>query len=160
VDDNPEKSRPELAPKRTKKGQFAKGSSGNVAGKPPGTRTKRTRALEEILDQHSQEILEKGIAVALGGDTTMLRTLIGLLIPARRRPVKFEIPVINNAQDALLASRLIVAGTAAGEITPDEAAQLGKVLELHARLVEVHDLEGRLVELERERGLAPGTAVQ
>jgi hypothetical protein len=103
---------------------------------------------------------KRGIAVALGGDTTMLRTLIGLLIPARRRPVKFEIPVINNAKDALLASRLIVASTAAGEITPEEAAQLGKVLELHARLLEVHDLEGRLVELERERGIGTGTSVQ
>jgi hypothetical protein len=60
----------------------------------------------------------------------------------------------------LTASRLLVAGTATGEITPEEAAQLAKVIELHCKITELVDLETRLEALERERGIGVAAGLQ
>jgi hypothetical protein len=83
-----------------------------------------------------------------------LRALLPLLLPARKdRPVKFKLPVINSTADAVSASKAILAGASDGVLTPGEAGKLGKLLEGHAKLLELHDLEARLRDLEAARGI-------
>jgi hypothetical protein len=46
------------------------------------------------------------------------------------------------------ASAALLAAVAGGEIAPGEATAIGKLLELHLRAIEAHDLENRLAVLE------------
>ena len=48
----------------------------------------------------------------------------------------------------MTASAALLAAVAAGEIAPGEASVVGRLLELHLRAVEAHDLEARLEALE------------
>jgi hypothetical protein len=149
------------APKRGEAGRFKPGHSGNPRGKAKGVRNQRTLLLEGIVEKSGPKVVRKILKLALDGDVTMLKWLGDRLLPVRReRPVEFDLPKIETAEDALLCSRLILAGTAAGVLTPTEAAAMAKVLQLHAQLYELTDLEKLLGKLERERGLGSGSAIQ
>jgi hypothetical protein len=71
-----------------------------------------------------------------------------ILPPRKERPVEIELPSLTGAKDAVAASAALLAATAAGEIAPGEASAIGKLLELHLRAIEAHDLEARLATLE------------
>ena len=74
----------------------------------------------------------------------------GRVLPYRKdRRVSFTLPNIKTAADAVNASASLLAAVAAGEITPSEAAELGKLLESHTRVLEATELEERLTRLER-----------
>lgn len=69
--------------KRTKKGTFAAGQSGNPAGRPLGAKNRITLLRQEIelgLREYSAprmlEVLQKAFELALGGDRTMIKLLI------------------------------------------------------------------------------------
>jgi hypothetical protein len=163
TDDTADKS----APKPRKKGQprgkpFEAGKpSANPKGRPRGLKNRVTVVAEALIEGQSEAIIAKIVELGLKGDTTMLRWLGDRLVPPRKdKAVNFALPVISSASDALLASQLIVAGAANGAITPDEAQSLCKLILDHTRLVEVTELEGRLAEFERERGIATTVPAQ
>ena len=64
------------------------------------------------------------------------------------RPVKLGLPPVRGAAD--LAPTMAAITTAAGQgmITPGEAAELARVVEIFVRAVETSDFERRLRELE------------
>jgi hypothetical protein len=79
-----------------------------------------------------------------------LRLCIDRLAPPRKdRPVWFELPVMNEARDAVNASAAIVAAVAAGELTPVEAAELSKVIDSYSRSLQTVEFEKRLSILEK-----------
>jgi hypothetical protein len=120
-----------------------------------GSRNRATLVFEDLLDKAGPRLIKLAIRTALGGDTQVLRALLPLLVPPRReRAVEFPLPPIEDAASALLASRLILAGVANATLTPAEAANLSKALTDHARLLELHELEARLTQIESERGVA------
>jgi Family of unknown function (DUF5681) len=163
VADDPENSRSETRTReRQKDGRFAAGTSGNPAGRPVGSRNKSVILFEGILDKAGPVLIRKAIAMAKAGDSAVMRALLPLLLPPRKeRPGEFPLPGIESAEDALAASRLLVAGVANGAISAEEAAKLGGLLELHAKLLEVHELESRINALEQERGIgSTGVAIQ
>jgi hypothetical protein len=159
-DGSAEKTGSETAKKRRPRGKpFAPGVSGNVNGRPPGSRNRATVVCEALLSGEAEAIVAKAIELAKAGDVGMIRTLLGFILPAKRdRHLTLTLPPIETAQDALLASRAIVQAIAAGELSPAEGAEMSKAVETYIKLVEVVDLESRLTELERERGLATGRA--
>lgn len=80
--------------------RFAKGQSGNPAGKPAGTRNATTLAVEQLLDGEAEAITRKAIEMAKEGDTIALRLVLERVAPVRRgRPVLFDLPVIEKASD-------------------------------------------------------------
>jgi hypothetical protein len=154
VTDDAENAGAKTAKRRAGGRPFQPGQSGNPAGKPKGARNRQTLILEALVDKSGPRLVRKAIKMAMEGDGAVMRALLPLLLPARReRPVEFALPPIETAEDALRASRTILSGAANGALTPTEAADMGKLLELHAKLLEVHDLEARLAQLERERGI-------
>jgi hypothetical protein len=161
-DEDPAKSGgKQAAADRDKSGRFKPGASGNPRGKPLGTRHRTTLMLEAQLDAAGPKLIRQAIKLAMAGDGAVLRALLPLLLPPRKeRPAEFPLPAIESAEDALAASRLLVAGVANGAISAEEAAKLGGLLELHAKLLEVHELESRILALEQERGLGGGVAIQ
>jgi hypothetical protein len=89
------------------------------------------------------------IDLALAGDATALRLCMDRILPAlRERPVTVELPSLTGPQDAVAASAALLAAVAAGEIAPGEAREFGRLLELHLKAVEQHELEARLAALE------------
>jgi len=118
-------------------------------GRPPGSRNKATLTIEALLDGEAEKIGRKAIEKALEGDTTAIRLCLERILPARRdRPISFHLPELKTAGDAVKAASAILAAVAAGEITPSEAAELGKLVESFTRTLEAAELEERISRLE------------
>jgi hypothetical protein len=81
--------------------QFQPGQSGNPAGRPPGSRNKKTLALEAAFDDRAEEILDDVIARAKAGEKTAMRLCMErILAPRRERPVVIDLPLIETPADA------------------------------------------------------------
>jgi hypothetical protein len=133
---------------------FEPGNNANPNGRPKGSRNKTTLACEALLAGEAEEIVRKAIELAKKGDVSMIRALLGYILPPKPdRHLKLTLPAIETAEDALLVSRSIVEAIATGELSPAEGADMAKALETHVKLVEVLDLERRLVALEQQRGI-------
>jgi hypothetical protein len=92
---------------------------------PGGSRNATTILFDELLKDNAQDLIEKAIAMAKGGDGPALRLCIDRLAPPRKdRPVWFELPKMNEARDAVKASAAILEAVASGDLTPSEAAEL------------------------------------
>jgi hypothetical protein len=103
-----------------------------------------------LLKANASELIEKAIEMAKGGDGPALRLCIERLAPARKdRPVFFELPKMKDAKDAVGASAAIVAAVAAGDLTPSEAAELSKVIDSYARVLQALEFDGRISKLEK-----------
>jgi hypothetical protein len=106
--------------------------------------------METLLDEEADAITRKAVELAKGGDTVALRMCLERIIPARRdRPVSFSLPPIATAGDAVKASAALLKAVAAGDVTPAEAADVVKLIESHARVIEVTEFADRLERLER-----------
>ena len=104
---------------RTPEGQFAKGFSGNPAGRPPGCRNHATRTAETLLDGEAEALTRKAVALALSGDALALRLCLDRVIaPRRDRPVHFDLPPIADIADVANAMAAVTATVAEGAITP------------------------------------------
>ncbi|SEC61372.1 hypothetical protein SAMN05444161_1476 [Rhizobiales bacterium GAS191] len=134
---------------RGQRGRFSKGRSGNLAGRPKGSRNLTTRAIEALLDGEGEDIMRKAIELAKGGDGLALRAcLVRLLPPRRDRPVAFEMPRFETLADLPKASGALLAAVAAGELTPSEAIEFSKLIDAHVRAIEATDIDERLAKLE------------
>lgn len=128
---------------------FKRGRSGNPAGRPRGTRHKTTLAMEALLEGEAEKLTRKAIDMALQGDTVAMRLCLDRLAPARKdRPVTFELPAIETTADLVKASGALLGAVSSGELTPSEAAELGKLIDAHAHAIEVTEIQERLARLE------------
>src|SRR5690242_16581472 len=132
------------------RGRFRKGQSGNPAGKPKGARHRVTLAAEALLDGEAEGLSRKAVELALQGDTVALRLCLERILPPRKdRPAPVRLPTLETAADAAQATAAIVQAVAAGELTPSEATELSKLVEIFARTLEVSEFETRLAALEQ-----------
>ena len=94
--------------------------------------------------------------MAKAGDLAAIRLCMDRLAPARKdEPVAFELPPIEKPADIVAATASIVAAVAAGELTPSQAAELAKVIDVHVRALDSKGFDERLAELENEIKLRP-----
>jgi len=130
---------------------FQPGQSGNPAGRPKGARSKAMQALDAILDGEAEAITRRAIELAKEGDAQALRMCLDRLVPPRRdRPVTFELPAIETTADLKRATNAMLQAVAAGELTPSEAADIGKTVDAHVRAIEAVDLHQRLLRIEEQ----------
>jgi Family of unknown function (DUF5681) len=135
--------------KQNKPWQFQPGHSGNPKGRPKGCRHRATVAAEALLDGEAEGLTRKAIGLALAGDATALRLCLERILPARRdRPVRLQTPEIEGVQDLAKATAALLEAVATGELTPAEAGEVGRLVEVHRRTVETVELEERLRRLE------------
>lgn len=105
---------------RKTNGQFKKGRSGNIKGRPLLESTK----IRQQLSCNSNEIIEVIRKAALGGDMQACKMIIDRICPplkAQAAPVVIKMP--HNGDMMLIAEALLKA-TAKGELAPDIAAQM------------------------------------
>jgi hypothetical protein len=132
--------------------RFKPGVSGNPEGRPLGSRHKATLAIDKLLDGEADAITRKAIEMAKEGDTVALRLCLDRIAPVRKdRPVTFALPAIETTADVVKASAALLQAVASGELTPSEAAELGKLVQAHVRAIEATEIEERLKRLEGQR---------
>jgi hypothetical protein len=128
---------------------FEKGESGNPAGRPRGSRNRATLLMEGLLADDAEAIGRKAIAMAKQGDMAAIRLCMDRLSPPRKgEPVAFELPPLEKPADSVAAAATIVAAVAAGELTPSEAAELAKVIDVYVRAIATKAFDERLTKLE------------
>lgn len=128
---------------------FRKGASGNPTGRKPGTRCRATVLAEQLIEGQAEEVVQKCLQMALEGDSTAMRLVMERLVPPRReRATPLRLPDLGDMENLPVATRTVLEQVAAGELTTGQAADVGRVLELHRRNVELVELERRVAALE------------
>jgi len=112
---------------------FQKGESGNPAGRPRGSRNRATLLMESLLADDAEAIGRKAIEMSP---------------PRKGEPVAFDLPPLDKPADSVAAVAKIAAAVAAGELTPSEAAELAKVIDVYVRAIETKAFDERLAKLE------------
>jgi Family of unknown function (DUF5681) len=135
------------------KGRFVKGQSGNPNGRPVGARNKATETAELLLDGETEALTRMAIELALDGNPTALKLCLERIIPPRRdRAVNLGLAPVRGAADLGSTMAAITNAAGQGAITPGEAAEVARVVEIFLRAVETSDFERRLKQLEERRG--------
>ena len=103
---------------RDRRGRFARGRSGNPAGRPRGCRDHVNRAARLLLAGEGEALTRKAVELALAGDPTALRLCLERIVgPYRERAVEFTMPPIRNAADLAGAMAAVADATAQGADT-------------------------------------------
>jgi hypothetical protein len=119
-------------------------------------RNKATEAAEELLEGEAEALTRRAVELALEGEASALRLCLERIIPPRRaRPVKLGVPAVRGAADLASTMAAITTAGVQGTITPGEAAELARVVEIFVRAVETSDFERRLRELEEAYAARP-----
>jgi hypothetical protein len=136
--------------------RFQKGESGNPGGRPKGARNRATLLMEQLLGAEIEGVTRAAVGRAMGGDVAAMRLCFQRIAPiVRSRPVVLDLPPNPTVADLAAAMTQTLRALGAGDITPSEAEQIGRVLDIQRRIVETVELEHRLAQLEAMVGAQP-----
>jgi hypothetical protein len=129
-----------------KRSRWQPGTSGNPAGKRPGSG--ELQRLRASIASDVPEILTGLVTAAKGGDVQAARLILERVLP----PVK----AIEQAQELDLPEggtltaqgRAVLSAVALGELAPGQGAQLLAAIGSLARVTELDEMEARLTKLE------------
>jgi hypothetical protein len=107
-------------------------------------------ACEALLDGQAEALTQKAIQMALDGDPVALRLCLDRIYPTRKdRPVTFSLPPITGARDAADLMASVTKAVAAGHITPNEAAEISRVIDAYVRAYQTAELDDRVALVEQ-----------
>src|ERR1700730_15024768 len=141
-------------PEQVRGRPFAKGRSGNPAGRRFGSRNKATIAALELLANDAEALTRKAVEAALAGDPTAMRLCLERILP-RDRAAKFALPPIKSAADIARAMGAVTAALADGLITPAEAQAIAKMVTTFVQTIATSDFDRRLTMLEADQTQQP-----
>jgi hypothetical protein len=125
---------------------FQPGQSGNPAGRPPGSRNKRSIIVEKLWDDSAGDVTTAAIKQATAGDPAALRACMDRVAPRlRHRPLDFALPPLVTLADTPPAINAIAQGLALGELDREEAVALMRA---------VRDFTLALATVERDKRAA------
>jgi hypothetical protein len=134
---------------------FQPGQSGNPAGRPRGSRNKRTVLLENILHGEGETIMRKLIELANRGELGAIRMCMDRLLPAAKgESVACDMPPMNNPMDAVAAMTGVFEALRVGDLTSAEADKVAKLVHTWMRTMVVVTHEARIREIEKQKGIA------
>jgi hypothetical protein len=127
-------------------GRFVPGQSGNPAGKAPGTRNRATLLRELMEEGEDRAIVRLVIDKAKSGDAVAARFVVAHLCP-RPRARSIEIPLADGqpAHNVVAAHDAVLRALFAGEIAPDEAEAVTRVLDARMRAIKARGQEEYLM---------------
>ena len=136
--------------RKTRAGQFPKGSSGNPAGRPPGSRNRSTLLMEELLEGEGEQLVRKAIELATAGDILALRLCLERLLPPRKdRTIQLNLPLIATLPQISSAMSTVVQAIGEGIITPTEGESLVNIFTMQTKMLETADLDHRVTQMEQ-----------
>lgn len=120
-------------------------------GRPPGSKNKTTKILEELLDGEAENLTRTLIDLAKEGERRSLLYCMDRLIPQRRgRALDLQLPKINGVKDIPSAMSVIAAGVNDGNLSAEEASHLVRFFESYANAFIVNDFAIRLQNVESQ----------
>jgi hypothetical protein len=122
--------------------------SGNP-GRKPGSRNRASVVAAALVEGEAEELRRKAVQLAKAGDVVMLKFLLGRLLP-RERLIKFELPAMDSADDAVEALGSVLRAVSEGEISPSEGAAVAELINSYARAIDIADGVRRLDALEAQ----------
>jgi hypothetical protein len=128
-------------------GRFLPGHSGNPLGKKPGRRNRATEIRAMLAEGEEAAVARTVIDKAKSGDAVAARFLLGLLCPRPRprgRAIALALPDGARAGDTVAAFNATLQAMAAGEITPDEAVTVTRMLDGRLEALNAFKLEREL----------------
>lgn len=129
---------------RDANGRFLPGQSGNPVGKKPGTRNRATLLREALAEGEDIATARIVIEKALAGDAVAARFIVDRLTPRPRgRAIALDLPTGAGAGDVVAAFDVTLRAMASGEITPDEALTVTRVLDGKTRALEARAREAK-----------------
>jgi len=131
---------------------FAKGQSGNPAGRPVGSRNKFTREMQDGLEENGPLVVQRLLELAGEGNMGAMRQCLDRLM-GKHRPSAVVLPAPDSPNYIMDALTEIHRALGAGEIATDEASRLvdfvGRTTRvLAAKAVAVIDFADRLERCE------------
>jgi len=135
--------------------QFKKGQSGNIQGRPKGSKNKNT-IIEQALSDYSEEnnvdakksILDSLIGEAMTGDYNSIKLILERLSPSLK-PVSQAINLdVRLPKDPVKRAEKIIDLTIQGELLIDEAKVLLEGMKSVLQIKEFAEIEKRIEELE------------
>jgi len=138
-------------PKKPRGKPFAKGVSGNPAGRPQGSRNRATPLRELISDDQSDAIVNMMIKAAMDGNLTAARYLLDRLAPASpSQPIMIDLPLIDTVEAGAQAIDVTLKAVGQGDITLNEAKEVIELIKDRIKLIETVSFEQRLLKVEQE----------
>ena len=122
---------------------FEKGNGGRKLG----SKNRSSLVSAALLEGEVEDLVRKAVEMAKAGDVQMLKFLLSRMLP-RERPIKFDLPIMNFADDAVEALGSIAQAVSEGTITPGEGAALATLINSYARAIDIADLVARIDVLE------------
>jgi hypothetical protein len=108
--------------------------------------------VEQLAEDQAEQLIQKVLELAKGGDVTCLRMMVDRLWPIRKgQPVNMVLPSINGSQDLFPAIASIWTAIREGRLTPDEASALSIVVDRSLQAIALHDITKRIAALEEAR---------
>jgi len=135
-------------------GRWEKGTSGNPAGRPRGSKNKASLFHQSLSGDEEEALFQKTKALALDGNLWALKFLMERISPRPKdRLIQLSLPNIQTERDIAAALKKIFKAVTTGEITPAEGKALDDLVSrrrrgLHSRsqtpvpLHRNHDDEG------------------
>lgn len=137
--------------------RWAKGQSGNLAGRPKGSKHRALVALDAIGEHNAAKVLRVVVQQAIAGDLRAAEILLGRAWPPRRgRPVNITLPPIRTVFDLATALGAVADAVGRGEVTPEEAASVTTIFDALGRAIETGELARRVQALEAALSAAQG----
>lgn len=128
---------------------FAKGVSGNPAGRPPGLLNKATMAAQTLLDGEAEALTRKAVELALEGNIQALKLCLERICPPRKEsPLAVELPTVEGVAELPRLTSAILAAVGRGDLEPGQAAALASLVANHGKTLELAELEKRISALE------------
>jgi hypothetical protein len=132
---------------------FPKGASPN-----PGGRPKVVGHIRELAKKHSKEAVRTLLAVmknAKSPPAARVAAATAMLDRGYGRPgpgaVQFTLPDLGSAGDAATAMAAIAKAVASGDVTPTEATDLARLIEIYVKTIEASEFESRLAAVEQQQ---------
>jgi hypothetical protein len=143
--------RPENTGEIQVNGRFAKGQSGNPAGRPSGARNHSTLLAERLLESQTREICAAVIAGALAGNMQAAKIVLDRILPPKKdRPINIDLPEMSSSSELVKAMACVINAVSSGQISPSEGEAIARILDVHSKTLELKEFEQRLSVLERQ----------